>query len=1154
MATKTEIYPDLTQNSVQVLNRRYLIKDPETDLPAEKPENMFLRVSENLSQADYNYGAVEEQVKETINTFYGVMRRLEFIPNSPTLMNAGRELQQLSACFVIPIEDDLDAIFTHVKETALIHKSGGGTGFSFSRLRPEGDKVKSTGGVASGPCSFIRAFDTATDVVKQGGTRRGANMGVLSVYHPDVMKFICSKRDGVSLSNFNISIAVDQEFIEKARNREEYNVFNPRTKEKYSTLNAGEVFDSIIENAWHTGDPGLLFIDRINADNPNPQLGEIESTNPCVTGDTIVYTNRGLRKIKELMADSQLHLIATDSRFHTGNLNLSTAVWESGIKPVFRLRTKEGYEVRLTAEHKVMTTNGWKPASELQHGDQIHIADSGGGFGEAGNLETGLILGWLVADGTFQGSEKKITSLQFYGEKRALAGRFAEAVNAIVPAGVGTRSTYEIAPTTVRDRDLENVNSERLTRIAQEYGITPGNKHHVPPSVFQGTWDMQTGFLQALFTADGTVLDNIEKGISVRLSSSSIELLKGVQILMLNLGIASKFYKDSKQAGTKLIPNGKGGLSEYNAQANHELVISKTNLPAFKEKVGFLLDSKNDKLGQALKSYQQGPYQERFTAHFESLDYENDEPVYDLTEPNSHSFIANGIVVSNCGEQSLLPYESCNLGSINLSRMTKKDEDGSIVLDLDKLRETTSVGVHMLDNVIDMNNYPLEQIEEVTKKTRRIGVGVMGFADMLIQMGIQYDSNEAIDTATRTMRCIRETVYRASQELAEKRGPFPEWENSAYKHMTPMRNSAPTTIAPTGTISIIAGASSGIEPLFALAYVRNVMDNTTLTEVNEAFKQVAKDEGFYSDDLMARIAKAGGHISDEDETIPDHVKRVFRTSHQISPYWHVKMQAAFQQETDNAVSKTINLPNESTIEDIKTAYETAFDLGCKGITVYRDGSKTNQVLSTEATNQNGHQPDQSMPTAREWRRPRRVHGTTERVNTAHGAAYVTINTDDEGKIVEVFAAVGKPGGCDDTVMHVLTRTISVAAQHGVPERTIIRQLRGSSCCPIWDDGEQVMSPADAIGIAMERISVGLAGGQSTRKGSPETLDIVTRSFNEQTKTNEDQIINIPPGIRRCQECNSYSAVLQEGCITCYNCGWGKMLKLGTDRNKGNCNG
>ena len=772
MATKTEIYPDLTQNSVQVLNRRYLIKDPETDLPAEKPENMFWRVSENLSQADYNYGAVEEQVKETINTFYGVMRRLEFIPNSPTLMNAGRELQQLSACFVIPIEDNLDAIFTHVKETALIHKSGGGTGFSFSRLRPEGDKVKSTGGVASGPCSFIRAFDTATDVVKQGGTRRGANMGVLSVYHPDVMKFICSKRDGVSLSNFNISIAVDQEFIEKARNREEYDVFNPRTKEKHSTLNAGEVFDSIIENAWHTGDPGLLFIDRINADNPNPQLGEIESTNPC-------------------------------------------------------------------------------------------------------------------------------------------------------------------------------------------------------------------------------------------------------------------------------------------------------------------------------------------------------------------------------GEQSLLPYESCNLGSINLSRMTKKDEDGSIVLDLDKLRETATVAVHMLDNVIDMNNYPLKEIEDVTKKTRRIGVGVMGFADMLIQMGIQYDSNEAIDTATRTMACIRETVYRASQELAEKRGPFPEWENSAYKHRTPMRNSAPTTIAPTGTISIIAGASSGVEPLFALAYVRNVMDNTTLTEVNEAFKQVAKDEGFYSDELMGRIAKAGGHISDEDETIPDHVKRVFRTSHQISPYWHVKMQAAFQQETDNAVSKTINLPNESTIEDIKTAYESAFDLGCKGITVYRDGSKTNQVLSTEATNQNGHQPEQSMPTAREWRRPRRVHGTTERVNTAHGAAYVTINTDDEGKIVEVFAAVGKPGGCDDTVMHVLTRTISVAAQHGVPEKTIIRQLRGSSCCPIWDDGEQVMSPADAIGIAMERISVGLAGGQSTRKGSPETLDIVTRSFNQQTKTNEDQIINIPPGIRRCQECNSYSAVLQEGCITCYNCGWEK---------------
>ena len=1130
--TKTETFPQLTDNSVKVLNRRYLKKNDETKIPTEIPDTMFRRVSDNLAEADREYGADDKQVAETSDKFYGIMRRLEFMPNSPTLMNAGRDLQQLSACFVLPIQDDLSKIFMRIHDTAMIHQSGGGTGFAFSRLRPEGDKVQSTGGVASGPCSFIKAYDMGTEVVKQGGTRRGANMGVLSVYHPDVMKFIASKSDGVSLTNFNISIAVDKRFMEKALENEDYTVVNPRNNRNSGVLNAGQVLKEIVNNAWLTGDPGLLFIDRMNADNPNPQLGQIESTNPCVTGDTIVYTSRGLRTIKELMADSQLHLIATDSRFHTGNINLSTAVWESGIKPVFRLRTKEGYEVRLTAEHKVMTTNGWKPASELQHGDQIHIADSGGGFGEAGNLETGLILGWLVADGTFQGSEKKITSLQFYGEKRALSGRFAEAVNAIVPAGIGTRSTYEIAPTTVKDRDLENVNSERLTRIAQEHGITPGNKHHVPSSVFQGTWDMQTGFLQALFTADGTVLDNIEKDISVRLSSSSIELLKGVQILLLNLGIASKLYKDRKQAGTKLMPNGKGGLSEYNVQANHELVVSKTNLPAFEEKVGFLLDSKNDKLGHALKSYQQGPYQERFTAHFESLDYENDEPVYDLTEPNSHSFIANGIVVSNCGEQSLLPYESCNLGSINLARMTKTADGGRCELDLEKLRDTAKTAVHMLDNVIDMNKYPLDEIEVMTKKTRRIGVGIMGWADFLIKLDIRYDSEEGVELARQTMRQIRETVYEASRDLAKTRGPFPEWENSIYKDGPPMRNSAPTTIAPTGTISIIAGASSGIEPLFALAYVRNVMDNTELGEVNQNFVETAQEMGFYSEDLMQRIGLESGHIPEDADEVPEHIKNIYRTSHQISPEWHVKMQAAFQSETDNAVSKTINLPNSATIEDVRNAYLLAYNEGCKGITVYRDGSKEGQVLSTPTTAQN----EQNHATPRQWKRPRRIHGTTERVNTYHGGAYVTVNKDDDGNIVEVFAAVGKPGGCDQTVMQVLTRMTSIALQYGVPAEDVIRQLKGSSCCPTYDGSTLVLSPSDAIGIALERIL--MPEGPQTEPNAQTMAALPAKMPSKNITNGQTELITLPQGTRRCPECNGF-AILQEGCLVCHNCGWQK---------------
>ena len=490
--------PELTQNANVVLERRYLSKDREGNI-LEDSQGMFRRVAVNLSQADRNYGVSEEQRQATEEEFYQAMRRLELLPNSPTLMNAGRELQQLSACFVLPVEDTLESIFSTVRQTALIHKSGGGTGFSFSRLRPAGDVVGSTGGVASGPVSFIRAFDTATDVVKQGGTRRGANMGILHVTHPDILDFIKSKEDGQNLTNFNISVAVTQDFMERVTQGGDYDLVNPRTGQVTKSLNARDVFDKLVEMAWKTGDPGLVFLDLINRDNPNPQLGIIESTNPC-------------------------------------------------------------------------------------------------------------------------------------------------------------------------------------------------------------------------------------------------------------------------------------------------------------------------------------------------------------------------------GEQPLLPYESCNLASINLARMVQSDGDpdvAGVVIDWERLTRVVGTAVHMLDNVIDMNGYPIPEIEEMSKKTRRIGLGVMGFADLLIQLGIRYDSEEALEVAERLMGHIQEETRRASAQLAGDRGVFPAWEGSVYNHPgpseegLPMRNSAPTTIAPTGTISIIAGASSGIEPLFALSYVRNVMDNTRLVEGYPYLEAVAKHEGFHSAELMEQLAEKG---------------------------------------------------------------------------------------------------------------------------------------------------------------------------------------------------------------------------------------------------------------------------------------------------------
>ena len=764
---------ELTENSEVVLRRRYLSKDREGNI-LEDPDGMFRRVARNLSMAELNYPPVTEVDRQAVeDEFYGVMRRLEFMPNSPTLMNAGRELQQLSACFVLPVDDSLDSIFERVKETALIHKSGGGTGFSFSRLRPEGDVVGSTGGVASGPVSFINAFDAATDVVKQGGTRRGANMGILNVDHPDVLRFIHSKEDGEHLVNFNISVAVTEDFMQRVERDQSYDLVNPRTGDITGQLNARQVFQELVQMAWQTGDPGIVFLDRINRDNPNPQLGRIESTNPC-------------------------------------------------------------------------------------------------------------------------------------------------------------------------------------------------------------------------------------------------------------------------------------------------------------------------------------------------------------------------------GEQPLLPFESCNLGSLNVARMVKYTDD-DVVMDWDRLAGAVRSGVRMLDNVIDMNNYPLGQIEEMSKETRRIGMGIMGFSDLLVQLGIRYDSEEALTLGGQVMRRIQDETYKASMELAEKRGTFPSWEGSVYNqpgNVRRMRNSAPVTIAPTGTISIISGASSGIEPHFALSYVRNVMDNTRLVEGNPYFEAVARNEGFYSQELMEQLAQSG---SLHDLDVPEWVKDVFRTSHDITPEWHVRMQAAFQEYTDNSVSKTINFPSTATVDDVAEAYRLAYETGCKGITVYRDGSKEGQVLSTGQTNAAGEEPAEarSGPAVRAPReRPRQIQGITERVHTGHGNMYVTINFQEEGKPFEVFSTLGKAGGCDSAQLEAISRLASLALRSGVAAEDVVEQLKGITCCPFWDEGTLVRSGPDAVALALQRYLDGNAGEKESAESKAVQLQFIPEPTYYNGNGNGNGHVAATPTARKCPECNT-PVIYQEGCLMCISCGWNK---------------
>ena len=736
----------VTDNAMAVLKRRYLAKD-RLGRVIETPRELFIRVSNFIADADRNYGADEARVKQSAAAFFAMMASLEFIPNSPTLMNAGRPLGQLSACFVLPVGDSMEEIFETNKHAALIHKSGGGTGFSFSRLRPKNSIVASTSGVASGPVSFMKVYNASTDAVKQGGTRRGANMGILRVDHPDILEFITCKAVTSEITNFNISVAVTDAFMEAVEQGRRYPLYNPHTKQNHVvdghevTLDAREVFDLIVEQAWRTGEPGIIFLDRMNRLNPTSPSETIEATNPC-------------------------------------------------------------------------------------------------------------------------------------------------------------------------------------------------------------------------------------------------------------------------------------------------------------------------------------------------------------------------------GEQPLPPYDSCNLGSINLGKFTRdpfpsnysmsRVEEG---VDWEKLGDTVRSAVHFLDNVIDQNKYPLEQIEKQTRQNRRIGLGVMGWADLLVKLGLPYNSEEAFALADRLMSFVESEAQKQSSELAKSRGRFPDWDGSVYRERNvAMRNATVTTIAPTGTISIIAGCSSGIEPYYSIAFERNVMDGTKLTEVNPLFSAVAKRDGFFSDELLKKVSQSRS-LSAIDE-IPERVRALFLTAADVSFEDHVRMQAIFQKHCDSSVSKTINFPETAVRQDVYRAYLDAYHRGCKGVTIYRDNSRPNQVLSTAG------KPSQAISlTPHVEERPDLLTGITEKIRTGYGNLYITANLKD-GKPFEVFAHIGKSGYTTMADTEAICRLISLALRSHVPIEQIVKQLRGiGGSSQIYAGGGKVSSIPDAIAQFLNRHFV----------------------------KDKDAVISVGAA-EICPQCSA-AMRFDAGCLTCASCGY-----------------
>ena len=1104
---------NLTPNALTVLKRRYLRKDAEGRI-VESPEEMFRRVADAIAAAERIHD-VEADVEAVADQFYEAMASLDFLPNSPTLMNAGTEIGQLSACFVLPVEDDMAHIFDAVKATALIHQSGGGTGFSFSRLRPAGDVVRSTGGIASGPVSFMRVFDTSTDVIKQGGRRRGANMGILRVDHPDIMDFITCKEQEGAFANFNISVAVTDAFMQAVKADAEYDLINPRTKQVVKRLKARAVFDKIVEMAWRNGEPGLIFIDRINAANPTPHVGKIESTNPCITGDSWVLTDEGPAQVADALGRPTR--LALHGEFYE---TTPDGFFRTGVKPVVAIRTDRGYRLMATPDHLVRVATAvtrkrvhteWKAAGDLQPGDKLVLSDNRGLVWEGpGTFEHGYLLGLLVGDGTLK-SEGGVISVWGHSEGDQSVMAAAEAAAQTLPHRVDFAGFQKV----IEDREEHRLRLAALRDLAAEFGLEPGSKR-ITSQLERTGYDFHRGFLRGLFDADGSVQGTQAKGVSVRLWQADLGNLEAVQRMLHRLGIASTIYANRKPEGEKALPDGQQGQRTYHVQAGHELVISCDNLAVFAEIVGFANVEKQAALLSRLQMYRRDLNRERFVASVTEVVPLGEQEVFDVQVPGVNAFDANGIHVHNCGEQPLLPYESCNLGSINLGHMVTADGQ----IDYDRLGRIVDLAVRFLDNVIDVNRYPLPQIAEMSRANRKIGLGVMGFADMLIQLGVAYDSPDGVRLAEEVMSFIQERARQASIALARERSPFPNFPGSALEQAgsPPIRNATVTTIAPTGSISIIANCSSGIEPYFALAFVRHVLDDDRLVEVIPLFEQVARARGFYSPDLIETIAEHGS--CQGVEGVPPDVQRIFVTAHDIAPDWHIRMQAAFQKYTDNAVSKTINFPNQATQADVRQAYLLAYELGCKGLTIYRDGSRQVQVLTKGTT-------EKAVVSSADGRRvprprPAVTWGTTEKIPLGCGQTlYVTVNEDERG-LFEVFATMGKSGGCMASHSEALGRLISLALRSGIDIRAILRQLRGIRCpAPVWRNGTRILSCADAIGQAIERYINGKEGkpvASAQGKPSPPVSKTIAGTCPE------------------CPECGSLLE-FSEGCVTCRACGY-----------------
>ncbi|MFB6109898.1 MAG: LAGLIDADG family homing endonuclease, partial [Halodesulfurarchaeum sp.] len=1037
----------------------------------------------------------------------------------------------------------------------------------------------------------------------------------------------------------------------------EPHVATEETKEMYSRYDLGEyvevgeelslpasvLWDRIVEGAHENGEPGVIYLERANKEHSfdveeHPEH-QMLATNPCVTGETLISTEDGLVPAEELYERGIARNVVVDGRLNDETVKEASSVFKTGVKDVYELSTEEGYRLRLTADHRMRTDAGWVEAQDLEPGDSVHVQNRKGSFGAHGTAEEGRVLGWLVGDGHLKEGEERAV-LNFYDEDATISEQFAEDVNEIVRES-RRNGGYEVGVSEISRSDdyrgaravEQRVRSTRLYEYAAEAGLAE-EKLQVPEAVMRGSEEMARGFLRALFTADGGVQGTIEKGVSVRLRSPSTELLRDVQRLLVNFGVFSRIHENRHEAGQQEMPDGTGDTATYDRQADHDLVIPTDALLAFREEIGFLREDENAALDDRLSEYSRTADGETFEATVESVEYDGHEPVYDLIEPDTHSFVANGLVCHNCGEQPLEEYEACNLGHVNLSTIAATDtsdwrawsngrDTGDLeaaveafleeAIDWEEFDRRIRIGTRFLEDVVTMSDFPVEEITEKVREMRKIGLGIMGIAQLFVQLGMRYGSDPANEVARQLMTHINHESKRVSHELARERGTFAEWEDSKYadptrypewfEHHTgedpaewpegyPVRNHNTTTIAPTGTTSMVANTTGGCEPIFNVAYYKNVSDDVQgeemLVEFDDYFLRTLEandiDVGTVKAEATEQMAANEFDGVEGLSTVPDAIAELFITSSDLSGKEHASIQTALQEGVDSSISKTVNFPREATVGDMDEVFRYIYDNGGKGVTVYRDGTRSKQVLTTRAQNSEFTNMDENEAAeaiieqieevfggiesflnhddvadllgdeldslegsdyAEKRARPAALQGVSQRIDTGYGKLYVTINEDAEGRPFELFANIGHSGGFTNSFTEALAKVISTALRSGVDPSEIVDELKGTRSPKVaWDKGEQINSIPDAIGTALRRHledeidkpypqqeTLDEIDGE-TAPSSPETDGGATAAESATTQSLIDA--GESP---ECPECGSMDLYYSEGCKTCQACGW-----------------